>query len=377
MTRPRTSRFELAGRPERYATTPNMYVWSSLPLRFDVEAAAPRPDPTPLGTSSNLAASSFDDGPQELDIPVRVRAKDLVADGVAALTLTAVDGGALPPWSPGAHLDLVLGAAPTRQYSLCGRVDDTGSYRIGILLDDQGSGGSRYVHETLRAGDEVRIRGPRNHFALEPSPAYVFVAGGIGITPMLPMIDAAEAAGATWELLYGGRTRTSMAFLDALSEHGDRVTVWPQDEVGLLDLEAVLGTPRADTLVYACGPEPLLAAVEQRCTSWSPGALHLERFTPKPRGAPVRADAFDVVLERSGLTLRVPPDRSVMSVVEEAGVTVVSSCAEGTCGTCETRVVDGLPDHRDSVLREDGRAENTCMMICVSRSCGDRLVLDL
>jgi ferredoxin-NADP reductase len=205
----------------------------------------------------------------------------------------------------------------------------------------------------------------------------VFVAGGIGITPMLPMVAAAEAAGATWELLYGGRRRTSMAFLDELAAYGDRVTVWPQDEAGLLDLDTLLGTPREDTLVYACGPEPLLAAVEQRCQSWPHGALHLERFAPRPMGEPVRAEAFDVVLERSGLTVTVPPGRSIMSVVEEAGVGVVSSCAEGTCGTCETRVVEGLPDHRDSVLRDDEKATNACMMICVSRSCGDRLVLDL
>jgi ferredoxin-NADP reductase len=205
----------------------------------------------------------------------------------------------------------------------------------------------------------------------------VFIAGGIGITPMLPMVAAAEAAGSTWELLYGGRRRTSMAFVDELAAYGDRVTLWPQDEAGLLDLDALLGAPRADTLVYACGPEPLLAAVEQRCAGWPHGALHLERFSPKPMGEPVRAEAFEVVLERSGITVSVPPGRSIMTVVEEAGVAVVSSCAEGTCGTCETRVVEGLPDHRDSVLRDEERAANDCMMICVSRSCGDRLVLDL
>ena len=377
---PVLGRFELAGEPERYATTPNMYVWSRLPLRFRADQGSSRHASAPVEPEVEVTeseTSTFTVVTQELVTDVVVQAKELVAEGVAALTLAPAGGHPLPSWTPGAHVDLVLGSAPTRQYSLCGRTDDTGSYRIGILRDDQGSGGSRYVHEQLRPGDTVRVRGPRNHFRLDPSPRYVFVAGGIGITPMLPMVAAAEAAGATWELLYGGRRRTSMAFLDELAAYGDRVTVWPQDEAGLLDLDTLLGTPREDTLVYACGPEPLLAAVEQRCQSWPHGALHLERFAPRPMGEPVRAEAFDVVLERSGLTVTVPPGRSIMSVVEEAGVGVVSSCAEGTCGTCETRVVEGLPDHRDSVLRDDEKATNACMMICVSRSCGDRLVLDL
>jgi cytochrome P450/ferredoxin-NADP reductase len=377
---PVLGRFELAGEPERYATTPNMYVWSRLPLRFRADQGPSRHASAPVEPEVEVTeseTSTFTVVTQELVTDVVVQAKELVAEGVAALTLAPAGGHPLPSWTPGAHVDLVLGSAPTRQYSLCGRTDDTGSYRIGILRDDQGSGGSRYVHEQVRPGDTVRVRGPRNHFRLDPSPRYVFVAGGIGITPMLPMVAAAEAAGATWELLYGGRRRTSMAFLDELAAYGDRVTVWPQDEAGLLDLDTLLGTPREDTLVYACGPEPLLAAVEQRCQSWPHGALHLERFAPRPMGEPVRAEAFDVVLERSGLTVTVPPGRSIMSVVEEAGVGVVSSCAEGTCGTCETRVVEGLPDHRDSVLRDDEKATNACMMICVSRSCGDRLVLDL
>jgi ferredoxin len=159
--------------------------------------------------------------------------------------------------------------------------------------------------------------------------------------------------------------------------HGDRVTVSPQDETGLLDLATLLGTPEPDTLVYCCGPEPLLAAVEERCTAWPSSALHLERFAARPIGEPVRTEAFDVELARSGLTLTVPPERSILDVVEAAGVGVLSSCAEGTCGTCETGVLEGLPDHRDSVLTAVEQAANACMLICVSRSCTDRLVLDL
>jgi ferredoxin len=177
--------------------------------------------------------------------------------------------------------------------------------------------------------------------------------------------------------MYGGRQRDSMAFLDELSQYGDRVEVRPQDETGLLPLPALLGTPEPDTAIYCCGPEPLLAAVESHAAGWPPGSLHLERFAPKPQAEPVRKDAFEVVLQRSELTLTVPPQRSILSVVEEAGVGVLSSCAEGTCGTCETHVLDGEPDHLDSVLSEVERSAGDCMMICVSRSRTARLVLDL
>jgi ferredoxin len=191
------------------------------------------------------------------------------------------------------------------------------------------------------------------------------------------MIRTVDATGSDWRLVYGGRQRTSMAFLDELSQYEARVSVRPQDETGLLDLDSLLGVAEPGTLVDCCGPEPLLAAVEQRCAGWPAGALHVERFAPRPQGEPIRNEAFEVVLERSEMTLTVPPDRSILSVIEQAGVGVLSSCAEGTCGTCETAVLAGEPDHRDSVLNELEREANDCMMICVSRSCGPRLVLDL
>jgi ferredoxin-NADP reductase len=306
-----------------------------------------------------------------------VAAKSGVADGVVALTLREAGDRPLPAWEPGAHVDLVLDGAPTRQYSLCGDAADHHAYRLGILRDPDGRGGSLFVHDRLAVGDAVRVRGPRNNFPLVASPRYLFIAGGIGITPLLPMIRVADAAGADWQLVYGGRQRASMAFLDELGQYGERVSVRPQDETGLLDLDTLLGTPRPDTLVYCCGPEALLAAVEQRCSGWPRGALHVERFAPRPQTEPVRSEAFEVVLERSDLTLTVPPDRSILSVVEEAGVGILSSCAEGTCGTCETAVLGGVPDHRDSVLGDEERQANDCMMICVSRSTTSRLVLDL
>jgi ferredoxin-NADP reductase len=313
----------------------------------------------------------------EFEADVRVETKRWVADGVVELRLRNEGDRALPSWTPGAHIDLILNGAPTRQYSLCGDPTDHSVWRVGILRDPNSRGGSLYVHDRLEEGDTVRVRGPRNNFPLVASPRYLFIAGGIGVTPLLAMIAAAEAAGAEWRLVYGGRRRASMAFLDELAVYGDRVSVCPEDETGLLDLNTLLGTPQPNTLIYCCGPEPLLAAVEKCCTGWPPRSLHVERFTAKPLNEPLLAGAFEIELTSSGLTLTVPPDRSILSVVEEAGVGLLSSCGEGTCGTCETPVLDGEPDHRDSLLTDDERKANDCMMICVSRSRTPRLVLDL
>ena len=236
----------------------------------------------------------------------------------------------------------------------------------------------RFVHEQLEVGATVRTRGPRNHFPLIASPRYQFVAGGIGITPIIPMIAEAQAAGADWQLLYGGRRRDSMAFTDELARHGDRVRFHPQDELGMLDLPGALGRPQPGTLVYCCGPEGLLAAVEAQCRGWPSKSLHVERFSAKPQEADAGAHAaIELVLERSGMTIEVPADQSILEACEDAGISVLGSCYEGICGTCETVIIDGVADHRDSVLSEDEQAANEVMMICVSRCKGPRLVLDL
>jgi ferredoxin-NADP reductase len=314
----------------------------------------------------------------EVDLRLRVDQRRVGADGVVVLDLRDPAGAELPEWSPGAHVDLELPGGLTRQYSLCGDPADRTTWRIGVLREPEGRGGSELVHDKLHEGELIDVRGPRNHFELISSPRYLFVAGGIGITPILAMITAAERAGADWELHYGGRSRRSMAFLESLEEvTGNKVTLHPQDEVGLIDLERILGTPRPDTLVYCCGPEPLLNAVEQRCAAWPTGALHVERFAPKDVGAPVLTGSFEVELATTGLTLTVPPERSILDVVEEAGVSVLSSCQEGTCGTCETPVLAGQVDHRDSLLTPEEQAANDTMFICVSRAACPRLVLDL
>ena len=307
-----------------------------------------------------------------------ITARETLADGVVSLTLADPDGARLPAWAPGAHIDLLLDDI-VRQYSLCGAPDDQHTWRIAVLLEPEGRGGSRRVHETLRPGDLVAVRGPRNHFALRPATRYVFIAGGIGITPILPMIAAASAAGADWHLYYGGRALDSMAFLGELAPHGGRVTIWPQDTRGLLPLEEILAEPDPGAGVYCCGPEGLLAAAELRCAAWPAGTLHTERFAARPQTGPAAgAEApFDVVCQRSGLTVTVPPGKSIIDALDEQGVSVLSSCQEGVCGTCETRVLAGVPEHRDSLLSAQEREAGEYMMVCVSRSRSGRLVLDL
>ncbi|MFI7034236.1 PDR/VanB family oxidoreductase [Microbispora rosea] len=327
----------------------------------------------------------------EPELDVKVVGKVPVAEGVVLLSLARPDGGPLPAWTPGAHLDLLLGPGLVRQYSLCGDPGDSSVFQVAVLRENGGRGGSAYVHDRLAEGDTIGVRGPRNRFGLGESSRYLFVAGGIGITPILPMIEEAARRGCDWRLVYGGRTRASMAFADRLArDHPGRVELCPQDETGLLDLDALLGDPRTDTLVYCCGPEPLLAAAQERCASWPKGALRVERFVPTARNGAGAAEAteegaaagtaeraFEVELALTGTTLTVPEGRSILEVVEEAGVAVLSSCREGTCGTCETAVLSGVPDHRDDLLTEEEREAGDVMFICVSRARSARLVLEL
>ena len=267
----------------------------------------------------------------------------------------------------------------TRQYSLNGDPSDRTSWRISVLREKAGQGGSAAVQDRLRVGDMFDVRGPRNNFGPEESSEYLFIAGGIGITPIQPMINASVAAGARWRLVYGGRSRSSMALIPELIEFGDAVHIHPQDELGLLDLAAILDSPASNTKIYCCGPEALLMAVEERAAVWPKGSLHVERFKAKPVDvASEAADmAFEVVCEQSGVTVSVAPDESIMEALEAAGLSPDNSCREGICGTCETKVLDGIPEHRDSLLSDDERAANDTMMICVGRALCPRLVLDL
>lgn len=307
---------------------------------------------------------------------LEVESAEPCATDVVTITLVDPGGDDLPAWTPGAHVDVDLGAGLVRQYSLCGDPDDPRRWRIAVLREPAGRGGSQRVHDVVRAGEKLPVRGPRNHFPLVEADRYVFVAGGIGITPILPMVRRAAALGRPWTVLYGGRSQDSMAFADELrAVPGGELTLVPQDEQGLPDLPAALGTPTDRTAVYCCGPEPLLAAVERETAHWPAGTLHRERFTATP--VVVEGGAFEVVLQRSGMRLTVPEYEPLLDVIEDAGVEVENSCRAGICGTCLVRVCSGEPDHQDDVLSDDERERGEVMLPCVSRARGGLLVLDL
>lgn len=315
-------------------------------------------------------------GAGEFDVTVVERRQ--VSDCVIALTLEGPSGEPLSSWDPGAHIDVLLPNGLIRQYSLTGDNRDDGRWRIGVLRELAGRGGSAWIHDNVAEGSTLRVRGPRNNFKLVPSPQYVLIAGGIGITPLLAMAAALETDGSQWRMVYGGRTRSSMAFLDELGGYGEKVQIVPQDEHGVLDLAGILGDPAPDTLVYCCGPTGLLEAVETYCTAWPSGTLRVERFSGSEQTNGQAADQpVEVELQQSGMTLTVPAGKSILCAVEEAGIDALYSCREGTCGSCETPVLSGEIDHRDHVLSEEERMANDTMMICVSRGLSKRIVLDL
>jgi ferredoxin-NADP reductase len=309
------------------------------------------------------------------------------SDAVVELVLEPADGQPFPSWEPGAHIDLFLPSGLVRQYSLCGDPADTARLQMAVLREVNGRGGSVEVHDVLQPGVELSINGPRNHFQLEDAPQYVFVAGGIGITPILAMTRAAVDQEAEWILYYGGRTAGSMAYVDELERladesagHGQLVLV-PEDELGRLNLDAIFASAAGGIPIYACGPEPLLEALEERAArDLAPHQLHLERFGAAPAGVATddgALDNFEIVIASSGAILPVGPNDRMIDVVRTVAPQVPFSCEEGYCGSCETGVVDGLPCHRDTILTDEERASNETMMICVGRALSKRITLDL
>ncbi|MGW0991735.1 PDR/VanB family oxidoreductase [Streptomyces sp. NPDC002523] len=316
--------------------------------------------------------------PRSRALRLLLTAHETVADGVVQLRL---EGGGLPSWEPGAHLDLVLPSGLVRQYSLCGDPEDPSSYTVATRLVEDGRGGSREVHEQLTEGMELEVRGPRNRFPLVEAPSYVFVAGGIGITPILSMLRSLPE-GTDWKLLYGGRNRASMPFLEEVGKLAEgRLTLVAEDEDGRPDLDALFADLPAGTAVYCCGPEGLTAAVEARLPKGA--TLHLERFAPR---ASTDGNAeFEVELRRSGRTLTVPADSTVLAAVRRELPNIAYSCEQGFCGTCRQRVLEGEVDHRDELggtshalkaVGEDAERGDS-MLICVSRARSERLVLDM
>ncbi|MCW2756906.1 MAG: putative vanillate demethylase reductase subunit [Nocardioidaceae bacterium] len=311
---------------------------------------------------------------------LEVADRRLIADRVLEVEVADPRGAELPAWTPGAHVDLVLSSGHVRQYSLVSRPDERTRFRFAVLLESGGRGGSRWIHDNLVPGDRLDVRGPRNHFQLEPATAYRFVAGGIGITPILPMVEQVARAGIPFELLYGARSRSAMAYRARVEALGDRAHLVAQDEDGVPDLARFLGDPEPGVLVYACGPPSLLDAVAGACAGWRPGSLQVERFnlgsgTPT---APSPSDhVFEARLDASGVEVTVAADETLLAALERVGADLLSDCREGICGTCEVGVLSGAVDHRDSVLSARERDAGDVMMACVSRAREARIVLDL
>lgn len=307
--------------------------------------------------------------------PFTVRGISLVAEGVVELDLHAPSHTVAS--DPGSHVDLTLPNGITRQYSVI--ESDPDRIRLAVLHEQPGRGASRYVHERLRVGDAVTIGATRNHFQMRTGSTFnLFVAGGIGITPLMPMIRASEAAGTPWKLLYLGSNHRRMAYADPLKNaHPTNVYLWDSSARGRFDINTIWDRLPEKSAVYACGPERLLTAIETSAIRRGHlDDLVLERFAPRDEEHAPNTP-FDVELASTRDVLHVPADRSVLDVVNEAGAGILSTCREGTCGTCEVGVLAGTPEHRDSVLDPRERLANETMMTCVSRCQGARLVLDL
>jgi tetrachlorobenzoquinone reductase len=310
-------------------------------------------------------------------IDVRLTAIRFAALETNLYELSRPDGAPLPPAEAGAHIGLHLPNGLFRQYSLLDASPNPASYTLGIKRDANGRGGSRYIHEQLRVGATLRIDAPRNTFPLvETAPHTVLIAGGIGITPLWCMARRLQALGRDWSLHYACRSRPAAAFIEPLQALGRVRFHFDAEAGGPLDLAPIIAAAPRDAHLYCCGPAPMLAAFEAGTAGWPREQVHVEYFAPKPVADPDER-GFTLKLARSGRTLDVPADKTILQVLREAGIDAPSACEEGICGACETRVLSGTPEHRDSILSEPLRAANEIMMICCSRSAGETLEIDL
>jgi vanillate O-demethylase ferredoxin subunit len=319
------------------------------------------------------------------DLLLKVARVQAEAKEVLRLELAHAQGEALPAFEPGAHVAVQLPGGLLRQYSLCGDWRDRSRYVLGVGRAAAGRGGSEFVHAQVRAGMDLRCGAPVNNFPLVPdAPAYLLIAGGIGITPLLAMARWCEAHRKRWRMVYAARSRQRLAFYEDLRAFGDRVAFHCDDETGApLDVAALLAGVAPGSEIYCCGPAPLMDAVRSAGAQLPPEHLHFEYFSaPAPAAgaepaAAAQPEGFWVDLKRAGVSLHVRPGRSILEVLEDHGHEVPFSCREGLCGTCETTVCEGEPEHLDYVYPPSQRPSLTTMLVCVSRAKSPRLVLDL
>lgn len=377
----RLPELELEEQQFRYVPNTSFRGPEHLWVRWDPHLNPERLDPSTLGRRHPVTVG--EPSAAALSRTVRVEDATLVADRVLRLTLQDVRGVPLPRWSSGAHIDVDCGTDAngeqvSRQYSLCGPAD-AGTYRIAVLADEDSRGGSRWIHAQATRGSTLRIRGPRNHFRLDPTARrLMLIAGGIGITPVLAHAEAARSTGVDYHIHYAGRSRSHLAFLDRLArDHDGRFTTYVKGEGHRMQLSDLVGRLPAGTHVYACGPQRMIDDLEDLSNDWPDDTLHVEHFSSTlGRLDPTKEHAFDVELRDSGLTLRVAADQTVLQALRGANIDIQSDCEEGLCGSCEAVVLDGDIDHRDVVLSKSERKAGNRMMTCCSRAGGARLALD-
>lgn len=316
-------------------------------------------------------------------LPLRVRAVTRLTPLVHSLVLESLDRSALPPVRPGDHIDLRLAPGLSRSYSLVGQAGRPSCYEVAVALDAHSRGGSRHVHEKLRVGDEIEITGPRNLFELKTDVAHsVLIAGGIGVTPIWSMVQELERLGQAWTLVLAARSRGHAAYLEDIealasrSKTGRLITHFDDEAGGVpLDIAAVLADAPKDAHLYCCGPSPMLDAYERAASGWPAGHVHLERFAGAEPEQAAAAEAFELVLARTGRTVTIPADKTILDVLLDEGVDAPYGCMQGVCGMCEVPVLEGTPDHRDMILGEDDQKKK--MIICCSRSKTASLTIDL
>jgi tetrachlorobenzoquinone reductase len=313
---------------------------------------------------------------------VRVKRISFEADNINSYELMRPDGGNLTPFTAGSHIDLHLPSGMIRSYSLVNDQNERNRYVIAVNNDAASRGGSKLIHETMRVGDVITISHPRNNFVLREDASHsVLIAGGIGITPLLSMIRRLEELGRSWELFYAVRTRVTAAFLDDLNNL--RPDVHPnlhlnfdgEPPAQMLDLSAIVKAARPDAHLYCCGPLPMLEAFEAATAGRPSDHVHVEYF--KAREKPAAEGGFELKLARSNRTIAVQVGQTILDALLEAGISANYACTEGVCGTCETRVIEGIPDHRDLFLSKEGQGANKTIIICCSGSKAPRLVLDI
>ncbi len=308
---------------------------------------------------------------------MRVTSISWETDHIRAFELRSPDGELLPPFTAGSHIDLHLPIGLVRSYSLINPQSENHRYVVGVARDRDSRGGSRYIHDEIRVGDVLPVTPPRNLFPIEESStSSVLIGGGIGITPIVSMVQRLAEMGATWQLFYAARSRAEAAFLDRLEHYGNSVVFHFDDEAGgLIDLEAVVANGSEGAHYYCCGPTAMLCAFTDATREIDPGCVHVEHFSPVEDVA--SEGGFLVQLAKSGRTLAVPEGSTILETLRNAGMNPLCSCQQGVCGSCETTVLAGEPDHRDAVLTEEERASNATMMICCSGSKSSTLVLDI